>query len=741
MQLKTMKQHDNQDNSASIFILFFILSAITVFSAFVLAFIYSIFPHQNVSDTSVLLPGYVSDLHPKPQEHFVFIILILTIPLSAFLLALTVFNKNKLARKLWPIAYILDSINQRLQKCTPVFIKTKLHKNKPHIIVVGALLLLTLPLLSYLIYFPFLYVHGEVGLSDAMRHLDPEFILVSIRTFVFLSLTFFSVKYWYTRQYLRVHSGLSKCGGYCSLITWIICIAAILLQIGAFRIYNELAITNERKWDVHFDAVIYSIGQVMGGKTLLIDLPSQYGLYPELLRPLFKVINFSVLNLLAFFAVLQSISLLSICWVISRVVHDRLIRFLFAIALLTISYGTYMYILDTASGEPLYYQYFPIRFFWPALSVIAFYGFSKKPTLWNLLLISMVGAVGTIWNLDTGLMIVLAFAGVLVGKWLAVWSSGSDAYRTERRQVCYALLIHFSLFIVICTLMLSYLFLKGHGSINVDWLFKYQKIFYDLGFCLESLPLFPHPWMSVIGVYLMGIIMTARLWVSYPLSKKADLLGFLSLLGLGLFVYYSGRSTNFNLIASCWPALCIVAILADNALRGMRAGLLSHEHVWLPSAVLTIIILLSVPFALGVVKMGQDSISRFKSRNIPANEIVSNELQFIREHSKPGDECVILSAHQGFYYAATKMASPIPGPGFIELLLKVERDHFVDHLAQNKYGCVFVGLDGSAVDLGVDLLQAIKGYNVIAMNSKKSMLYLTSQHLSTSPLEPTGTER
>ena len=713
-----------QAYSRSIYNLFFLFTSITIVSACVLAFFYGIFPHENVSDTSVLLPGLLRELRPKPQEKFVFIVLALAIPFLSFLVALTLFSKHQLKHKLFALNCKLDIVFQVVQKYIPIFKKFTLQHHVTRMPIVITLLLLLLPLVSYFIYFPFLYVHGADGLNDAVRHLEPQFILVSVRTFIFSLVTFFAVTYWYKSKYLRSDSRLSKCGGYGSLILWMVFTAAIVLEISAFRVHNELAITNEWRWYTHFEAVIYSIAQVMAGKTLLVDLPSQYGLYPELLRPLFEIIPFSILNLLMFFAMLQIISLWSIFFVISRVVHDGVLRFFFGIGLLTISYGTYMYFLDTALGEPLYYQYFPIRFFWPAVSFMMFYLFSKKTTLKNLFLVSAVGAVGTLWNMDTGLMIVLAFAGVLVAQWLVLWFTGDDAYIIQRRRIIWGLLIHFSIFFITCLSMFSYLAVKGGQSLHFDWLFGYQKIFYNLGFCQEPLPLYPHPWMSILGIYLLAIIVSVHLWALNPLSKKANLLGFLSLLGLGLFVYFSGRSSNYNLIASCWPALCIVVILADNTLRAMRAGLLSHDHIWFSSAGLTLFILLSVPFALGAVKMSKDVISQFEHRNIPASDIVNNELNFIKMHSKSKDDCVILSAHQGFYYAVTKMASPIPGPGFLELMLKVDRDNFIRYLTQNRYKCVFMGQNGSAIDLGVDLMQLLEGYNVVATNSKKTMLYL-----------------
>ena len=92
------------------------------------------------------------------------------------------------------------------------------------------------------------------------------------------------------------------------------------MQLAAWRVLGENAIVPEWRWNAHADAVFYPISQVMAGKTLLVDLLSQYGLYPELLAPVCKVIGFSIFNFIALFAVLQVFSLAAVYWVVHRVV-------------------------------------------------------------------------------------------------------------------------------------------------------------------------------------------------------------------------------------------------------------------------------------------------------------------------------------------------------------------------------------------------------------------------------------
>ena len=114
-------------------------------------------------------------------------------------------------------------------------------------------------------------------------------------------LIFFSLLFFFSAtSYVRHFSSMDKKTRNSALVLWtafIVFYVAASLRIGANGIQNELSIVGSARWNIHADAVLYAISQVLRGKTLLIDLPSQYGLYPELIRPIFSLINPSVFNL------------------------------------------------------------------------------------------------------------------------------------------------------------------------------------------------------------------------------------------------------------------------------------------------------------------------------------------------------------------------------------------------------------------------------------------------------------
>lgn len=766
-----MKKQYQDATSLPLHQLFIVTVALTILSAFILAFLYSKTAHAPCLDPSFLIPRARVGLMPKPQEQFVFLILAFIVPIVSFLMALLVFK-------------------QRLRvPARPYRAYDK--------ITIGIFIFVTVVLL----YFPLVGYEFSVKFLVGAKSSSWYSVLKLYMTLLIATgwyLWRFSCNHYSWRPKNRrsatclrdpaillhtqydctetVRSGSReqvagrrsldgqqtlRIRRYSMIVGWVILSSLVMLQIAAWRISGELGITQEGRWGSHADAVLYAVSQVLAGKTLLVDLPSQYGLYPELLKPLFKLTGFSILNFTLFCALLQMLSLASIYSVVSRSVRDPVIRIAFAIALIMVTFETVLWLIKL--NDP-YYQYWPIRFFWPAMAILSVYRYSNRPTPWRALQVSITGAVGTLWNMDSGVMIMVAFAGVLIAKWVVLWMVDRMAYKPQRRALLNAMLVHIATFIIISSAMLSYLYLKGGGPFHWEWLFGYQKVFYGLGFMMMPMPLSPYPWMSILGIYLLALLVAARSWAFNPQAKQAALLTFVSLLGLGLFIYYEGRSHPWNLITVCWPAILLTALLADRVLRAVRTGLLSRKHLMLPIVALSVLLFCSIPMVFSVPKLVKQVKTAFVSRNTPADELVQDELRFIRVQTKPGDECVILSRRQGLYYAATGMASPVSGPGYIETILQRDRDDFLNNLIKRHPRCVFVGVahplqiaeywysivsklvngfnvklhqhvdlqawieagkgSSSAMDLGVEPLNLLQGYEVVAHSARGSMLYL-----------------
>lgn len=497
-------------------------------------------------------------------------------------------------------------------------------------------------------------------------------------------------------------------------------LAAMLLEIAAWRVVSVKSVFNYGAWGVHFDAAIYALSQVVMGKTILSDLPSQYGMAPEFLAPLFKLFGLSTLSFTIVCAGMQVVSLCCVWLVLYRCVRDCALRNVASIALVLLTFETIVFLIGI---EERYFQYWPMRFFWPAVSVLMFYRYSRSRTLKSGALVSLVGSIGALWNADSGIMIVLAFAAFLGFKLLGAYAQ-SDGARNVRRALWQSAGIHCATIVLTPAVFFSYLTFKADGALHFSWLYEYQITFYKLGFTMMPMPTYPSAWMTVIAVYVMGLIVGIVGVVRGRQSWTLDNILFLSMLGVGLFIYYQGRSHILNLITVCWPAILVGAMLADRVLRMVRARQAERSMLVLPAAALGILAFCAVPFVWSVPKLLGSAITLFEDRHQAISPIVQDEIQFIRSHSTPGESCAILSARQGIYYAETKLVSPLRGPGYVETVLQRDLDSVLNQLSSRHLKCVFFGLGSSAQYLGPTIGEALQGYKVVATSRSGTLQYL-----------------
>ncbi|WP_141710813.1 hypothetical protein [Paraburkholderia nodosa] len=625
-------------------------------------------------DASILLPVYRPLLNPKPVERFTFLLLASLMPVVAFFCAL----KSRGS----PAYSLLYALKATISAAVGVAFFVPFAEFGFDV----SLLTGTTPSGAH----HFLLLCGVVVVA-ALTCLPP--IKASIRS-------------------TRIPSTISG---------WLLFASSAMLQIAAWRILNVNSITEGNTWWMSMDAVTYSVSQVVGGRTLLADLPSQYGLFPEFVAPVLRFFGLSIFSFSALFAAMQIVSLGTVYWVAQRSLRHPLFKIGFGVALVMITYETCLFLL----GIPeLYFQYWPVRFFWPAVSVLAFFLYAKKPTIRRAALISLIGSIGSLWNADSGVMVALAFGALLLAKWSALFFRDKQNSSRERRAILLKLWLHIAIFAMVATTAVLYLTLKADRSLHWTWLVGYQRLFYGLGFMMLPLPLRASPWMAVLGVYLLGILTAASTWRHSPRSRSADVLLYTCLLGIGLFVYYEGRSHILNLITVSWPALLAASLMADRLVRATAAGILNRIFV-APAAVAGgVMLLCGLAFAQGIPALASSAKSTIAQWSIPASPVVHDEVAFISSNTKRGDACVILSKRQGLYYASLHLVSPLIGPGYMETLTVADRDAMIAQLNEHKFDCVFVGQGGSTPDLGVDLLSALPSYRVIRSNSLQTMVQL-----------------
>lgn len=509
---------------------------------------------------------------------------------------------------------------------------------------------------------------------------------------------------------------------------WAFFTMALAIQISAWRIISIDSVTLNPMFSTHLDPVMFAIGQVAAGKTILVDMPSQYGLFPEILAPLFATAGTSVLTVTCVFAGMEFLSLSLLFHVLKKVIRTRLLLALLAGALILITFENTLFI---DGYEERYFQYWPIRFFWPALSVFVFYLFCTRRTLRRSFLASTISAIAVIWNLDTGIFVALAFGAYLMMRAIFAWRiRTADATARSNpwnaRTYLVAICIHGITIAAGYAAFLFYLASKGGQPLNFGWIFQYQQIFARLGFAMLPLPLNPHPWMMIIAVYIYGLVSSLFAWrEAQESSVKSDLIFYLSTLGLGLFFYYVGRSHVFNLMNVIWPAFFIAAIGTDTWLRLIKAGKIHASQLALPITFISLVISANYSLAIKYPYILDNVYQRFSTRGSADDPLVKSEMNFIKTHTEPRKNCVIYSLRQGIYHAETGTASPLEGSGIIETLLQADENGQVGDLLSGKFDCIFLGVgQSSKPPAHIDLAAMHAVYSEIASNPERTMVLL-----------------
>jgi len=442
-------------------------------------------------------------------------------------------------------------------------------------------------------------------------------------------------------------------------------------------------------WEAHFQAIAYPLSQVFAGKPLLTAAPPLYGYNAEFLLPVFKCIGLSVFKFCIVMALIQFVALFSVLAIAIRHVRLQVVRFLCCAALLYFIGSTCL--VGRRPFDPVF-QYWPIRFIFPALSVPVFLCVLRRSRASSWLALGVFAGLGLMWNLDSGIAVAGAVLFTLALETIARYRD--SGVKTGHNQIRHLSLVAGSLVI---TITLFWLFLQ----IQSDWkspfhqTSDYQRLFYQYGFAMTPMPLAPqHPWWVVAAVYLAGLGIGMRAFLDGNRNTFARLSVFLSVLGIGLFTYYQGRSVDFNLMNAAWPAILLGFMLVDRLLRAIRAGIFPRGMCWLalPAGYLGVMAVMMFPATAA-------NIWSFGSKQWPAamagspvgqTDAMEERVAFIRTHAGKDSECVILADYQAVYFVETGFRSSMDAPGLSEIFFLEDVEKIRAALMRNPPRHLFV---------------------------------------------------
>ena len=179
----------------------------------------------------------------------------------------------------------------------------------------------------------------------------------------------------------------------------------VVFTILSFRVFSFAHLSGSSVWFDHLDAVVSAIASVRHGNTLLVDSYSQYGLFPELLSPVLALLPPGVFGVTLVFAALQLMALLCLLRFLCCRINNPVVLLVGTAALLMVTFVLHTrFGLRYSEPDPVF-QYWPIRFIGPALSVpIVMWAF-RHLNFKRLLLLAAWTGLCLFWNLDSGIAV------------------------------------------------------------------------------------------------------------------------------------------------------------------------------------------------------------------------------------------------------------------------------------------------------------------------------------------------
>ena len=438
-------------------------------------------------------------------------------------------------------------------------------------------------------------------------------------------------------------------------------IVPAILQVYTTRIYMPEYVNYVD--NQHFGLISQYISNTVNG----FLCTSQYGYFALFLNPWFSVFGLSVISISVVMGVLFLAVMGGAFYVVFKLIHNRWLIFVLACCMVFISNG---YIsLHRGDFDP-YFQYHPIRTLEPMLVLLWGYWGCVNKTWQKYWIVSgaMLAALGVFWNLDSGIICAAAmslwlFWGILCRKksrnWPEFW-------------------LFFAVFAV-CGGGILYL-------IGIDEflnLFKYQQIFMLNGFYMLPMPQYPHFWIVVLCGQFIIWGWSGRNMFYTPENRTAKMLFLISSLGIGLFLYYQGRSVNESLIAVSWLFLLAIIISLDYGLRLKRVGIVAVE---VRSTVLLLTVCTGILTGnyLADLPLSCKLVSNVTGRLLDRKPEYYQDFKFIQELAPADKVANIVGTGQGFYSAQTQVK-----PGFlpynqVECILKSDYQKFLQGLVESR---------------------------------------------------------
>ncbi len=445
----------------------------------------------------------------------------------------------------------------------------------------------------------------------------------------------------------------------------------------------------------HFDAYYYPIFEVYYGKTLLIDFTSLYGFYPYFIVPLLKLTGgismFRVSLIMAFLVLLNAGAIGATLWLN---VKNKILALA---GFLAVTFASFLSSLIINNGY--YLQYFPHRTIGPALLLLTatLWLRAQKPLARRILTLAgyALCVVSLLWNVDSGVVTAAAWCFFLLYDTACRHTLKEKAFYLQALKICFytGLSVLLAAFCVFLTT-----FLRSGMLVTLPEMLSAQILFKGTGYYMLRMPL-RYPWIILAAIYMAGLVKSLR---GMPYMEKNEIREatprqkmyfLLSILGVGLFSYYQGRSHRDVFIAVIWPGILLATLFAAEYAERLakrrevylEAGEVKKVPLFVEAGKLFLIagllITLSVSFLVLDLKDGRVAAQiHTTASQTSQKDIIKHRLSFIARNTTKAEDVDILTMYFTEYYTLLGVKNPMPLRSIIDWATKEDYRKVLDYL-------------------------------------------------------------
>ena len=443
-------------------------------------------------------------------------------------------------------------------------------------------------------------------------------------------------------------------------ITLMIVSGICLLISISYRLFNwkilamcsEYPLFHYRNPVFHINPVLYYTALAETGNYSTAFGAPQYGFYSLYLKPVFNMFGLTTYSFSFIMTLLYLAGFIAVAVPIFRNLQNIYLKLLLIPTLCAVQ-GSLGQV--SCHWDP-YFQYYPIRFLVPALSILMLYLIlrTKKGAsqLYLAMLSSFILGFSVFWNFDSGITTIIAWLGFFL-LFAAVETLKTRVF--NNRAIFSFLIVLAMMALGVASATVTLLACDKNGF-SFEHMFEVQKTFYMKGVCMLPMPLSLHPWMAVLGVYVAVLALTIPniLRTGLLCSHKRMLAFYIAIIGTGLFSYYQGRSHDMTLPAVIWPAIlccflgCDWCLTADSIRRRSAIRFLSIPFLILCVA-LTVRLAWNSPWYLKRIILLHESVAttELNSRTMPVSYTIDWLAGY--QNEAPGSVLIIHQAEALFY--------------------------------------------------------------------------------------------